>query len=201
MHTRCMHPTSLKLKHPLPTPHFNHNPLRRTSRIRHQISTFPYRAHILRRQRHRRHSIRRNFDRQFDLFPLAFPARDNLAVAALEARFRKIQFGRRLRLDQNMFVSHLSDFQASRYAVHPVADGTISVVVEGVHARVLEGTVGLDAVPALPDGGCPHFDRVQPGRIRLLEQEVVGYVGMPIVRQDMAEVGCPQKARRQVVAT
>ena len=65
------------------------------------------------------------------------------------------------RLDEDVLVARrgVVDLDARHHAIHPVADRAVGVVVERVHAGVLERAVGLLPVPALPDRRRALLDR------------------------------------------
>src|SRR6266540_292160 len=65
------------------------------------------------------------------------------------------------------------ELDAGNRRVHPFADRTERVMIERVHRGILELTVGLDAVPALPDGRGALADLVAPRRIGVAVQELI----------------------------
>ena len=60
------------------------------------------------------------------------------------------------------FISRALGGYARNHAAEPIPHRAVGVVVKGVHGGILKATVGLYAVPALPDGGCAKAYRVQP---------------------------------------
>src|SRR5690606_32649486 len=72
------------------------------------------------------------------------------------------------------------------------------VVVERVHAGVLEAAVGADGVPALPHGGGAPRDLVAPRREGVVEQQPVGDVQVPAVGQHRQQRRRAEEAGRQV---
>ncbi|MNJ73283.1 hypothetical protein D3C77_700580 [compost metagenome] len=54
-------------------------------------------------------------------------------------------------------------------------------MIEGVHIIAPEAAVFLDTIPMLPNRGRALRDLVQPGRIILLEQQLICRIRMPVV--------------------
>ena len=90
--------------------------------------------------------------------------------------------------------------QTRHHAVHPVADGPVSVMVERIHRHGLKTTVGPDPIPAFPDGGSAHGDRIKPGRIGFLIQKRVRQIIVTKTCQDMTEVRGTQESCGEVIA-
>ena len=67
-------------------------------------------------------------------------------------------------------------------------------MVEGVHALIRKGAVGVHAVPTLPDGSGAHGDGVQPGGIVRFQQQVHREGILPRQRQGVQQMGGPDKA-------
>src|ERR1700756_1791646 len=90
------------------------------------------------------------------------PIRSNSSVHAFDRGLRKTQSTSGLRTDQNVFITRLLLINPDpRYnAVHPVSDGSVGVVVEGIHRGRLEALIRLESVPSLPDCGCALGYRV-----------------------------------------
>src|SRR5690606_37478172 len=86
------------------------------------------------------------------------------------------------------------------YAVHPIADRAVGVVVERIHAVVLKAAIRFDAVPALPDRCRALFDGVEPGWIRLLQKQRVGGVQMPVLGEHVTEVGRAEETRGEMIS-
>ncbi len=84
--------------------------------------------------------------------------------------------------------------------VEPFAAGAEGVVVEGVHAGVLEAFVGGPAVPAFPDGGGALFDGEEPGGEGVLEEQLVGGVDFAGVGEGGEEVADADEAGGEMVA-
>ena len=103
--------------------------------------------------------------------------------------------------EKNLFKarSHWSD--AANYGVHPLADGSVGVVVEGVHTDIAEAVLLGVAVPTLPHGGGAVFHGVEPGRIVLLKEKTVGEIGPAKAGQDRAEQGSSEKAGGEVIVS
>ena len=68
------------------------------------------------------------------------------------------------------------DIDAGNRAVQPRSNRAVCVMVERVHAGILEAVFISPAVPSLPDGGCALTDRVEPGWPRLLVEKLVGNI-------------------------
>ncbi len=67
-------------------------------------------------------------------------------------------------LDEEVFPAGMEfvGVEAGDFAPEPFADGAEGVVVEGVHAWVLEAAALDEAIPAFPDGGRSLFEHVAP---------------------------------------
>jgi len=90
------------------------------------------------------------------------------------------------------------DVDSGDVAVEPVADGAEGVVVEGVHAWVLEAVLLGPAIPALPDGGGAVLEGIAPGWERVVEEETVGDVEVAGVGKDGEEEADASEAGGQV---
>ncbi len=64
------------------------------------------------------------------------------------------------------------------HAPHPLAHGTDGVVVEGVHARVLEAASLHPSVPSLPHRRAPVLHHVDPGGHFATIEETIGLFGV-----------------------
>ena len=103
--------------------------------------------------------------------------------------------------EKNLFKarSHWSD--AANYGVHPLADGSVGVMVEGVHTDIAEAVLFSIAVPTLPHRSRAVFHSVEPRGIIFLKKKTVGEIGPAKACQDGAEEGSSQKARGEVIVT
>jgi hypothetical protein len=106
---------------------------------------------------------RHNHD-EFEGMAVPAPFRTDAAIRRHMARARVRQPAAGLRLNQNMFITGMRriDVDAADDFVHPFAYRAICIVIEGIHFLVFERAVGLYAVPSLPNGRGPLFDRIQP---------------------------------------
>src|ERR1700680_712478 len=81
----------------------------------------------------------------------------------------------RVRLNENMLIpgSPRIDLNAADDLIHPFAHSPVRIVIEGIHRLVLKRSIGLDPVPALPDGRCTVKHWVKPGGvISPVEQQI-----------------------------
>ena len=79
------------------------------------------------------------------------------------------------RVHEDMFVAGVIgiDIDAANGRIHPRANRAISVVVEGIHLRILKAFIVRPTVPAFPDRCRSPCDRIQPGGPgRLFEQGI-----------------------------
>ena len=87
---------------------------------------------------------------------------------------------------------------ARRRAVHPIGNGTVSIVVERVHVGAPHRAVGLYAVPVLPDGRCALGYRIEPRGIFAPQQKIVRRFFIAVVAERMEQVRRADKARLKV---
>ena len=85
--------------------------------------------------------------------------------------------------------------------VEPCADRAVGVVVEGVHADVLEALVVGPAVPAFPNRGRTLGDGVEPAWPLLLGEEVEGDVVSAVAGEDVVEIGRADEAGGELGAS
>lgn len=111
------------------------------------------------RQPNRCAGVWRHLDRQLERALLQRPRRADGAVHGLVARAGAGEAPAGLRLDADVLVAghRRVDFEACHHAVHPVAYRAVGVMVERVHAAILERAVRLPAIPSLPDLVAPCF--------------------------------------------
>ncbi len=96
-------------------------------------------------------------------------------------------------------VPRLQRPQAAQVFVHPLADGGVGVLVQGVHLEFVEAAVRVHAVPQLPDGGAAQLHVVEPPGAVLLEEHLPRQVVPPVLRQRPAQHPGARKAGGQVV--
>lgn len=94
-------------------------------------------------------------------------------IGAREPERRTPDASTRLRSDAEPPEAGLDHLQATDGAVHPIRDGTVSVVVERRHGAGMDAAVGEHRVPSFPDGRGAYPDGIEPGRRILLEEEPV----------------------------
>ncbi len=82
--------------------------------------------------------------------------------------------------------------------VHPLTNGAVGVVVQGVHAGVPDGSVRLYGVPTFPDGGGPKVHTVQPAWKLFVEQQLVGCIIVSVGTEYAAQVRGAHKAGLEV---
>ena len=83
---------------------------------------------------------------------------------------------------------------------HPFQYRAVGVMVEGIHARVSESLVERVRVPAFPHGGCALVDRIEPGRITVLEQQGVGDVRAPAFGKRVEQDRRAEESGREFIA-
>ncbi len=91
------------------------------------------------------------------------------------------------------------DLDACHHPVHPVAYRAVRIVVEGIHARILKRAVGFDSVPALPYRRGAFLDGVEPGRIGVLEKQVIGHVQVIVPTERVTEVRSTHEPGGEVI--
>ena len=89
-------------------------------------------------------------------------------------------------------------FNAADVFEHPLHDGSIGVVGEGVHAGVLEAVFGGPAVPAFPDGGGSVDDGEEPAGEGLVVEEAEGDIVATDFGEDMEDVAGADEAGAEV---
>jgi len=91
---------------------------------------------------------------------VAFPGRGDAAMDGIVIAPGKAEFVAGLRADDDVLVARRVHVPADAgdAVVEPFAAGSQRVVVERVHAGILEAFLRGPAVPAFPDGGGPVFD-------------------------------------------
>ncbi|MNN83081.1 hypothetical protein D3C81_2000900 [compost metagenome] len=67
--------------------------------------------------------------------------------------------------------------------VHPLGNRPVRIMVEGIHPHIPKALLRGIRVPALPYGGRPILDRIQPGRHLILQQQGISKLGQPHIRQ------------------
>ena len=89
--------------------------------------------------------------------------------------------------EENLFKARSHRTDSADHGVHPLPDGPVGVVVEGVHADIAESVLFGVAVPTLPHGGRAVFHGVEPRGIILLKKKAVGEIGPTKAGKDGAE--------------
>ena len=105
-----------------------------------------------------------------------------------------------MRLQKNVFVARngLIEFDPRHNAIHPIANRSVGVMIEGIHRRALKTAVRLDAVPTLPDGRGAFRHGIEPGGIFFAVQEHVRFVQIAIIAKRLAQQRRAQESRGQV---
>src|ERR1700730_657055 len=103
-------------------------------------------------------------------------------------------------LDETVFVARMLrvNLDSGDDTVHPVADGAESIVIERIHALILERTIGLDSIPTLPNCVCAFGDWIQQQGILLAIQKHVGFIVVPVIAQNIGEQRRAQETSRKV---
>src|SRR5688572_20652750 len=131
---------------------------------------------LLRRYINCRCCIRRDCDPPFEYIVFLSPGTSNHAIHRLEFGGSIGQSTSPLWMHNNMLITGLLrvKIDPAHPSIHPGANGTICIMVEGVHARVLKPLVMCPAIPSFPNRCCPLCDRIEPGRPSRLFQQCVG---------------------------
>ena len=125
-----------------------------------------------------RRGVGRHNNFPFETAIAEFPRTDDFAVDGVQLGARLFEFAAGLRREEDVLVARLRgiDLDAGDDLIQPAADRAVGVVVEGVHALVLEALFGRPTVPAFPNGRGALRDGVEPGWPLLLVQQFIGDV-------------------------
>lgn len=77
---------------------------------------------------------------------------------------------------------------------HPFPDGAEGIVIEAVHAALVEGAVVVHTVPALPDDDGTQLHLPEPAGIVFVQQQFSGQVVIAVFGQCAAEIRCTDEA-------
>ena len=87
---------------------------------------------------------------------------------------------------------------SSHCAVHPLSDGTVCVMIEGVHICAPHTSVILQSIPVFPDCGSTFLYLIQPGWEILLQKQVISILQSMVLTQRMAEIRSSYKSGNQM---
>ncbi len=137
-----------------------------------------------------------------DLVVGLLPGAGGFAVGGFEGGGGGGELRDEKRADEEVFVAGGGRVgsQAGDTLVHPLSNGTVGVVVEGVHIDGAKAFVFGVAIPALPHGGGPLVDGVEPCGVGLLEEEGGGEIGVTGLIEGSGEERGAEEAGAEVVA-
>ena len=92
----------------------------------------------------------------------------------------------------------LVNFDARDHLVHPIANCSISIVVERIHASILKGPIWLLSIPSFPNCRCSLLHRVEPRWILLAIQQQIRLVKITVPAKHMADIWSTQEACGEV---
>ena len=133
----------------------------------------------------------RHFNAEDKMVFFLFPANPNGPIRTFVMAFRIRQTAARQGFDPEPAVSGSSRFQSADAAVEKVAYSAISIMIE---RRFPDLPVLLNRAPLLPYGRRPMTHRIQPGRIRVLQKQLPGFLSHAMIRKREKQIGCSGKS-------
>ena len=104
------------------------------------------------------------------------------------------------RFDLNGFVPGACRPDAAHPTEQIFTAGTERIMIEGIHAGILEAFIRSPAIPALPDSGGTVFHGKQPGGEGVLQQHPIGGVGLARLGQHRQQITHTNKPGGEMVA-
>ena len=141
---------------------------------------------------------RGHFDFAAQRFAADLPAAGDAALRGVEFALRGGQAATGFGGEEDLFVAGSQPTDAADDGIHPLAHRAVGVVVEGIHADVAEAVLFGVAVPTLPHGRRAVAHGVEPGRIVLLQENLVGQIGAAEASKHGQQQGCADEAGRQM---
>ena len=142
--------------------------------------------------------VKRHLDRVQNAAVRPLPFAADAAMYGLVGHPRPVETAVGIRADAELPVAGRLRIKTAQIAVHPLDDGAICIVIQAVHACIADTTVRQDGVPALPYRRRAHVDLVQPAREVLVQQQRIGRVRVPVLRQHRTQERRTDEAGREM---